>query len=180
MLTAGRSEEIRNAEWSEVNLDEATWTIPATKMKANREHVVALSPQAVNLFRRMLVYRRGDTNLVFPGTKKGKPLSDMTLSKVIKDMHYSEVKAGRIGYFDPQLKRIAVPHGFRATFRTWVGEETSFPSDLGEAAIAHAAGDRTVVSYNRGKMLERRRPMMAAWADFIDGAMDGKIVRIAR
>ena len=180
MLTAGRSGELRKAEWPEINLDEATWTIPAAKMKANREHVVALSPQAVNLFRRMLEYRRGDSDLVFPGSKKGKPLSDMTLSKAIKDMHHAEVKAGRVGYLDPELKRIAVPHGFRATFRTWVAEETNFSFDLGEAAIAHAVGDRTVVSYNRGKMLEKRRPMMAAWANFIEGESDGNVVRIAR
>lgn len=180
LLTAGRSKEIREADWSELNLEEATWTIPADRMKAVREHVVALSPQAVQLFRRMQSYRRGNSALVFPGSAKGKPLSDMTLSKAIKDMHHAAIKAGRTGYLDPETKRIAVPHGFRATFRTWVAEETNFPFDLGEAAIAHAVGDKTVVSYNRGKMLEKRRPMMAAWADFIEGGRHGNVIRMSK
>lgn len=94
-------------------------------------------------------------------------------------MHHAAVKAGLAGYTDPVSKRIAVPHGFRATFRTWVAEETDFPPDLGEAALAHAAGNKTVVSYNRGNMLEKRRPMMARWADFVEGVSDGNVVRLA-
>lgn len=180
ILTAGRSGEIRHAEWQEVDLEAATWTIPAIKMKANKEHVVALCPQAISLFRKMAAYRRAGCNLVFPGTKHRRPLSDMTLSKVIKDLHAVEIKAGRPGYFDPVMRRIAVPHGFRATFRTWVAEETNFTSDLGEAAIAHAAGDKTVVSYNRGKMLEKRRPMMAQWGAFVEGSLANKPVRLVR
>lgn len=180
ILTAGRSGEIRHAEWHEVDLEAATWTIPASKMKANKEHVVALSPQAVALFRKMTTYRRTGCNFVFPGTKHRRPLSDMTLAKVIKDLHASDIRAGGSGYFDPVVRRIAVPHGFRATFRTWVAEETSFTFDLGEAAIAHAAGDKTVLSYNRGKMLEKRRPMMAAWARFAEGEHNGNIVRLSK
>ena len=179
LFTAGRSKEIREAQWSELNLDDGTWTIPAGRMKADKEHVVALAPQAVSLFRRMQSYRRGNSALVFPGHTKGKPLSDMTLSKTIKVMHYAAVKAGLAGYTDPVSKRIAVPHGFRATFRTWAAEETDFPPDLGEAALAHAAGNKTVVSYNRGNMLEKRRPMMARWADFVEGVSDGNVVRLA-
>lgn len=180
ILTAGRSGEIRHAEWHEVDFEAATWTIPAHKMKANKEHVVALSPQAVALFRKMAPYRRAGCNLIFPGTKHRRPLSDMTLAKLIKDLHAAEIKSGGSGYVDPVVRRIAVPHGFRATFRTWVAEETNFTFDLGEAAIAHAVGDKTVISYNRGKMLEKRRPMMAQWADFIEGNSRFNVVQLAR
>ena len=163
ILTAARSGEVRLATWAEVDLDDATWTVPAERMKAGREHVVPLSPQAVTLFERMKAHMRGDSDLVFPGTKRGKPLSDMTLTKALRDMG-----------------REVTAHGFRSTFRDWVAEQTKWPAELAEAALAHVVGDKTVAAYQRGSMLEKRRELMAAWADYCEGADGGKVVRLAR
>ncbi|WP_324262498.1 integrase arm-type DNA-binding domain-containing protein [Altererythrobacter sp. H2] len=152
ILTAARSGEVRNAAWGELDLDAATWTIPASRMKAGRDHVVPLSAQAIALFERLKPYRRGDSDLVFPGQKRAKPLSDMTLTKALRDMGHD-----------------ATAHGFRSSFRDWVAEQTSFPSDLAEAALAHVVNDKTVAAYQRGTMLEKRRELMSAWANFCDG-----------
>ncbi|ANU08457.1 Prophage CP4-57 integrase [Paraurantiacibacter namhicola] len=165
ILTAARSGEVRLATWGELDLDAATWAIPAERMKAGREHIVPLSSQAVALFRRMQVHRREDSDaaLVFPGLKRGRPLSDMTLTKAMRDMGRTET-----------------PHGFRSTFRDWVAEQTTWPADLAEAALAHVVSDKTVAAYQRGSMLEKRRDLMAAWADYCDGASGGNVVRLAR
>lgn len=165
ILTAARSGEVRLANWGELDLDAATWTVPAERMKAGREHVVPLSAPTVSLFRRMNAHRRedADTALVFPGLKRGKPLSDMTLTKAMRDMGRDET-----------------PHGFRSTFRDWVAEETTWPADLAEAALAHVVSDKTVAAYQRGSMLEKRRELMAAWADYCEGASGGNVVRLAQ
>lgn len=163
ILTAARSGEVRLATWAEVDLEAATWTVPAERMKAGREHVVPLSPQAVALFERMKAHKRGDSDLVFPGTKRGKPLSDMTLTKALRDMG-----------------RDVTAHGFRSTFRDWVAEQTTWPAELAEAALAHVVSDKTVAAYQRGSMLEKRRELMAAWADYCEGASGGNVVRISR
>lgn len=163
ILTAARSGEVRNMTWGELDLDAATWTVPAERMKAGREHVVPLSPQAVALFERMKAHRREYTDLVFPGQNRGRPLSDMTLTKALRDMGVS-----------------VTAHGFRSTFRDWVAEQTNWPSDLAEAALAHVVSDKTVAAYQRGTMLEKRRELMAAWANYCDGAKGGNVVRLAR
>jgi len=161
ILTAGRSGEIRGAVWSELDLEAALWTIPADRMKGGREHVVPLSEAAVDLFTRMKEHKRGDSHLVFPGQKRGRPLSDMTLTKVMRDM---------------ELK--ATPHGFRSTFRDWVAEQTDWPAELAEAALAHVVRDKTVAAYQLGSMLEKRRELMAAWADYCDGLDGLRILRL--
>lgn len=163
ILTAARSGEVRMMNWGELDLEAATWTVPAERMKAGREHVVPLSPQAVALFERMKAHRREYTDLVFPGQKRGKPLSDMTLTKALRDMGVS-----------------VTAHGFRSTFRDWVAEQTNWPSDLAEAALAHVVSDKTVAAYQRGTMLEKRRELMVAWASYCDGARGGKVVQIVR
>ncbi len=163
ILTAARSGEVRMMTWGELDLDAATWTVPAERMKAGREHVVPLSPQAVALFERMKAHRREYTDLVFPGQNRGKPLSDMTLTKAIRDMGVN-----------------VTAHGFRSTFRDWVAEQTNWPSDLAEAALAHVVSDKTVAAYQRGTMLEKRRELMAAWANYCDGARGGNVVRLAK
>lgn len=162
ILTAARSGEVRMMTWGELDLDAATWTVPAERMKAGREHVVPLSPQAVALFERMKPHRREFTDLVFPGQKRGKPLSDMTLTKALRDMGVS-----------------ATAHGFRSTFRDWVAEQTNWPSDLAEAALAHVVSDKTVAAYQRGTMLEKRRELMNAWAGYCEGMRGGKVVRLS-
>ena len=164
ILTAARSGEVRLATWSELDLDAATWTVPAERMKAGREHVVPLSAPAVALFERMKAHRCDDTDvaLVFPGIKRGKPLSDMTLTKAMRDMGKEET-----------------PHGFRSTFRDWVAEQTTWPADLAEAALAHVVSDKTVAAYQRGSMLEKRRELMAAWGEFCAGIASRNVVRLA-
>ena len=164
ILTAARSGEVRLATWGELDLDAATWTIPGERMKAGREHVVPLSPPAVALFERMKAHRGDDTDaaLVFPGLKRGKPLSDMTLTKAMRDMGRTET-----------------PHGFRSTFRDWVAEQTTWPADLAEAALAHVVSDKTIAAYQRGSMLEKRRELMTAWADYCEGASSRNVVRLA-
>jgi len=163
ILTAARSGEVRFMTWGELDLDEATWTVPAERMKAGREHVVPLAPQAVALFERMKAQRRKYTDLVFPGQKRGKPLSDMTLTKALRDMGVSYTA-----------------HGFRSTFRDWVAEQTNWPSDLAEAALAHVVSDKTVAAYQRGTMLEKRRELMNAWAGYCAGKRGGQVVRLAQ
>lgn len=163
ILTAARSGEVRLMTWGELDLAAATWTIPAERMKAGREHVVPLSAQALALFERMKAHRRDYTDLVFPGQKRGKPLSDMTLTKALRDMGVA-----------------VTAHGFRSTFRDWVAEETNWPSDLAEAALAHVVSDKTVAAYQRGTMLEKRRELMAAWAAYCEGASGGNVVRLAQ
>lgn len=152
ILTAARSGELRLATWEEIDLEGALWTIPAGRMKAEREHVVPLSAPAVELFRRMQPYRRGDSNLVFPGMVKGKPLSDMTLTKALRDMGMD-----------------ATAHGFRSTFKDWASEETTFANELSEAALAHAVKDKTEAAYRRGNLLDKRRNLMNAWASYCKG-----------
>lgn len=107
----------------------------------------------------MKAYRQAGSDLVFPGQKRGKPLSDMTLTKALKDMG----------------KKVTA-HGFRSTFRDWVAEKTSWPADLAEAALAHVVSDKTVAAYQRGTMLEKRRELMLAWANYCDGESGGNVV----
>ena len=162
ILTAARSGEVRLATWGELDLNAATWTIPPERMKAKREHVVPLPVAAVRLFERMKHYRRLGSDLVFPGAAKGKPLSDMTLTKALRDMGLS-----------------VTAHGFRSTFRDWVAEQTNWPAELAEAALAHVVADKTVAAYQRGPMLEKRKAMMAAWADYCEGTSGHNVIQIA-
>jgi len=152
ILTAARSGEVRLATWGELDLDNALWTIPAEKMKAGREHVVPLSDAAVAVFEKMKQHRRIGSDLVFPGQKRGKPLSDMTLTKTLRDMGLT-----------------VTTHGFRSTFRDWVSEETNYPGELAEAALAHSIKDKTEAAYRRGNLLDKRRQLMGAWGAYCSG-----------
>jgi integrase len=153
VLTAARSGEIRGALWSEVDLDNSLWTVPAERMKAGKVHVVPLSPTALRVFRRAQELRLEGCPLVFQGLKRDKPMSDMTLLKVLRDMGES-----------------VTAHGFRSSFRDWVSEETQFSGDLAEAALAHAIPNKVEAAYRRGNLLEKRRVLMEAWARHCDGA----------
>jgi integrase len=165
ILTACRSGEIRGATWDEVDLEAALWTIPGERMKAGKEHVVPLSPAAVDVFRRALPYRRrqvkGRPDLCFPGMLKGQPLSDMALTQLLRNMDVS-----------------ATAHGFRSSFRDWVAERTNFPGEVAEMALAHAIGSKVEAAYRRGNLLEKRRQMMDAWARFVTSE-SAKVVPIA-
>ena len=152
VLTALRSGEIRGALWSEIDLVAKVWTIPATRMKAGVEHVVPLTEAALAVLKRAEVYREVRNDLVFPGMRHGKPLSDMTLTKICRDMDVP-----------------AVPHGFRSSFRDWVSEETEFDGAIAEMALAHTIANKVEAAYRRGKLLDKRRVMMDDWADYCLG-----------
>lgn len=161
ILTAARSGEIRGATWDELDLDTGLWSISASRMKAKREHVVPLSPAAKRVFQRAAEFRTAGARFVFHGMRHDKPMSDMTLIKVLRDM-----------------KEPFTAHGFRSSFRDWISETTSFPGELAEAALAHAVGNKTEAAYRRGNLLAKRRNLMDAWGDFCDGGA-GKVVKLA-
>lgn len=146
ILTAARSGEVRGAKWAEIDKDTAVWTIPAERMKMRKEHRVPLSDQALELLGTLP--RVKDVDLVFPAPRGGQ-LSDMTLSAVLR-----------------RMKVPAVPHGFRSTFRDWCSENTNYPRDVAEMALAHAIGDKVEAAYRRGDLFNKRTKMMQAWADF--------------
>jgi integrase len=164
-LTASRSGEVRGALWPEINLEKEIWTVPGVRMKGGKEHRVALSGTAIDLLKGLPRFEGID--FVFPGAKAGKPMSDMTLSGVMRRMQADEIAAQRAGWFDPKLQKPAVPHGLRSTFKDWVGEQTDYPSDLAEVALAHKVGNAVEQAYRRGDMMEKRRKMMDDWADFV-------------
>ncbi len=145
ILTAARSGEVRGATWAEIDLTNGIWTVPATRMKAGVEHRVPLSTHCMAVLRAMP--RMAGTDLIFPAPR-GKALSDMSLTAVLRRMECD-----------------AVPHGFRSTFRDWAGDHTSYARDLAEDALAHTLQNKVEAAYRRGDALERRRPMMQDWAD---------------
>ncbi|GAB1362934.1 site-specific integrase [Rhodobacter sp.] len=165
-LTAARSREVRGARWDEIDMKTGIWAIPASRMKMNREHRVPLSPAAMKLLEALP--RLKDNPLVFPAPRGGE-MSDMTLSATMKRIHATDLAEGGTSFVDRVSKRPAVPHGLRSTFRDWVAEHTHFPGDMAEVALAHKVGNAVEASYRRGDMIEKRRAMMAAWADYLTG-----------
>jgi integrase len=172
-LTAARSGEVLGATWDEINLDNGMWTVPASRMKAGKEHRVPLPAAAVALLK--AVPKTDGSEFVFASPNGGK-FSDMAMSAVMRRMHadkaVKEVAAGvpedRAGWRDPkQNYRPAVPHGLRSTFRDWVAEKTDFPGDMAEIALAHTVANAVEAAYRRGDMVEKRRSMMDAWAAFL-------------
>ena len=151
ILTACRSGEARLATWAEIDMATRTWSIPGARMKSGRPHSVPLSDAVVALLEALP--KMEGTDLLFPGAKAGKPLSDMALTAVVR----------RIGVD-------AVPHGFRASFSSWCASSTAYPSEVREMALAHTIGDGTVAAYQRSDLFEKRRNLMADWAKFLDTA----------
>jgi integrase len=132
-----------------MDLNGAVWTVPAERMKMGNRHRVPLSPRAVAILREAEKVRCGD--YVFPAGED-RPFSNMVFAMLLRRLHVTG----------------ATPHGFRSSFRTWVFEETDFPRDLAEVALAHGNEDKVEAAYRLGDALEKRRAMMAAWADFIE------------
>jgi len=155
ILTAARSGEIRGATWQEVDLDAGLWSVPAERMQMARPHHVPLAPQALEAFRRAKAFAAPCTDLVFPGQSLIRPISDMTLMKVMRDFELPYTV-----------------HGFRSAFRDWVAEETSYPGEIAEAALAHAIPNKVEAAYRRTDFLEKRRALMRDWAAFCTGAAD--------
>lgn len=150
ILTASRSGEVRLAEWTEIDLKAARWTRPASKMKAKKEHAVPLSPRALKILPEAEKLK-DESGLVFPSTR-AKPLSDMTLSKLVKELG-----------FDADI------HRMRTSFRTWAQEQTNFPFEVCEAALAHAVGDAASQAYARSDVYAKRIKLMNAWASYLAG-----------
>jgi integrase len=166
ILTATRSGEVRLAAWDEFDLEKRVWTIPAKRMKAGQEHRVPLSGQSVALLQ--MLPRISDSPYLFPGERARQPLSDMTLSMVVRRMNEPEQH-----WLDPKTGEGVVPHGFRSTFRDWAAEVGGYPREMAEHALAHTLESKVEAAYHRGSMVERRIPMMQAWADYLDGVVAG-------
>lgn len=149
ILNVCRSGEARAATWSELDLKVGTWSIPGERMKSGRPHRIPLSPQVIQLLEDLPKFE--GTDLIFPGRGGDKPLSDMSLTLVMR-----------------RMKLTAVPHGFRSTFTDWVAERTAYPAEVREMALAHAIGNDTEAAYRRGDLFEKRRQLMNDWATFVN------------
>lgn len=162
ILTAARSGEVRSATWDEIDFVNRLWIIPAERMKMEKEHRVPLPDVAVELLK--AIPRLEDTNLIFPSAKVNTPMSDMTLTAVLRRMKRNDVTV----------------HGFRSTFRDWAAESTNYPSDMAEMALAHSIGDKVEAAYRRGDMLKKRFRMMNDWAKCCGTVrkLDAKVVPI--
>lgn len=148
ILTAARVSEVCQARWPELDLRSKLWIVPAERMKSGRVHRVPLSDAALRLIKGMAAQRHGDH--VFPGWRDRQPLSSAACLKLLRDM-------GR-----PDL----TVHGFRSTFRDWCAEQTNYPRELAEAALAHVLKDKTEAAYQRGDLLQRRALLLQDWARY--------------
>jgi integrase len=172
LLTASRSGDVRGAKWHEFDLPNMTWTIPTHRTKTKKKpHRIPLSTSAIQLLN--CVPKISDTQFVFMGAAGG-AMSDMTLSKYMKELDAEDIRNGNTGYRDPnELNRggepkIAVPHGLRSTFRDWSAEYTSYPNEIIELAMQHDISNKVEAAYRRGDQLNKRRPLMEDWANFCE------------
>lgn len=169
ILTAARSGEVRGAKWSEINLENRTWTIPASRMKARKEHIVPLSDEAISLLKKIPKLNKVD--YIFPGTTRGTVISDMTIAKAMKSAHAADERAGENGFHDGKSGLLAVPHGIRSTFRDWA-EENGVNRDLAEMCLAHTVGSAVERAYRRTDLIEKRREIMQNWSNFVVSWLD--------
>lgn len=160
ILTAARSGEVLGARWSEIDLDKKIWTVPANRMKAGRDHRVPLSARAVSILKGLAKVKVGD--FVFPGYRRGKPLSNMAMEMMLRRMKIEN----------------ATVHGFRSSFRDWAGNVTSFPREVTETALAHVIGDKAEQAYRRSDALEKRRKLMDAWAQYCETASAVNVIQL--
>ena len=160
ILTCVRSNNVLKAEWSEIDFENALWSIPAQKMKNGYAHEVPLTERALEILNIMHETRLSE--YVFPSTRGGKNMSDMALTMLMR----------RRGFGD------YVPHGFRSSFRTWCGNETQTPREVAEAVLAHRVGSAVELAYSRGDALEKRRRLMPLWSDHCAGKQAGDVVRL--
>jgi len=145
ILTACRSGEALKATWAEIDMEKGTFVIPSFRMKAGKEHRVPLSDAALAVLEKAKAQRQGD--YVFPGVRSGKPMSDMSLTMLLRRIH-------------PGI----TTHGFRSSFRDWAAESTHYPGEMAEMALAHVVGNKVEAAYRRGDMFAKRQQMMADWA----------------
>ncbi|RWC25943.1 MAG: site-specific integrase [Mesorhizobium sp.] len=149
ILNAVRTGEAIGATENEFDFEKKLWTIPAERMKSGRPHRVPLSDRAIAILKS--VSREADSPFMFPGARKGKPLSNMAMLQLLRGTK--------------EMEGLTV-HGFRSTFRDWAAERSNFQREVAEAALAHVLSDKTEAAYQRGDMLEKRRKLMNAWAKF--------------
>jgi integrase len=154
ILTAARTQEVIGARWSEIDLDAALWTVPATRMKVMRDHRVPLSDHAVEILRGMV----RDSDHVF--VNEGKPLSNMAMAEMLKGMDANGFTV----------------HGFRSAFSDWARDQTAYPRDLVEQCLAHTISNKAEAAYRRMDALDKRRRLMDQWARFLDGKTGGATV----
>jgi integrase len=161
ILTAVRTSEVTGARWNEIDWHEQTWTVPAARTKANREHVVPLSSRALAVLREMELLRSSDDDLIFPG-RNGAAQAPMTLLMLLQR----------------RMGRAATNHGFRSSFRDWCGDETDVSRELAESALAHAIKNATEKAYRRRSSVEKRRRLMEQWSNFILPPAPTEVVNI--
>ncbi len=152
ILTAARTSEATGARWSEINSDAKYWTIPENRIKMEREHVVPLTTNSWKILEEMKNLRPTNSTdgYIFPGQRRGKPLSNMAMLTLLKRMERSDITV----------------HGFRSTFRNWVAERTDYPREIAEKALAHAVNDKVEAAYLRTDYFEKRRNLMNDWDHF--------------
>jgi integrase len=162
ILTAARSGEVLGAKWAEIDLDKKVWTLPASRMKAGREHRVPLSARAVSILKQLAKSKMGD--FVFPGQARGKSLSNMAMEMMLRRMKLND----------------ATVHGFRSSLRDWAGNLSNFPREIVETALAHVIGDKAEQAYRRSDALDKRRKLMEAWAAYCEPKTTGNVVTLQR
>jgi integrase len=148
ILTASRTSEVLEAKWSEFDLQQRVWTLPANRMKAGRTHRVPLVKRTLEILDRAKE-TGGGSEYVFPGRDGSKPLSNMVFLMALR-----------------RMKLDITAHGFRSSFRDWAAEQTNFPREVCEAALAHSVENKVEAAYRRGDLFRKRRELMTAWADF--------------
>jgi integrase len=164
ILTTARTGEVRGMRWREVDLDAKVWAVPGDRMKAGKMHRVPLSPAALAVLMEVRPLMRQLGDFVFPGGRQNKPLSDMALSEVVRRMNEGGDEGGPPRWRDAE-GRAVVPHGFRSSFRDWAGETRPEGREVVEAALAHTIKDKAEAAYARSDLLDKRRPLMDAWAE---------------
>jgi integrase len=145
ILTACRSGEVLGARWDEVDFEGLVWTVPGQRMKGHRPHRVPLVPAMLAILK---AQEGSDMELIFPGAKPGKPLSDMAMLTLLRRMNRDDITV----------------HGFRSTFRDWAAEKTDYPREVAEMALAHTVGSAVENAYRRSDLFEKRRQLMGEWA----------------
>jgi integrase len=141
-----KSNEVFEAQWSEIDTEARMWIVPAKRMKMRRPHRQPLCDRAMAILNKLP--RNGD--LIFPGKRKGKPLDHKTMQRLLRNMGITN----------------AVPHGFRSTFQDWGAELGDYPQDVLNLALAHAVSDKVEAAYRHGEMLTKRHKLMADWEAF--------------
>ncbi len=164
ILTGARTGETIGARWDEINLADKVWIVPAERMKAGKEHRVPLCARALAIIHELSVSRDSGEQFVFPGGRRGKPLTNMGMATTLRRMGRDDLTV----------------HGFRSSFRDWAAERTSFPSEVVEMALAHAVADKVEAAYRRGDLFDKRRKLMNAWAIFCAAPEAGRVVAFTR